>query len=246
MKLSTIISTGLLSLATLTSIQPQVANGGFLPNPRGPPRNDHAHAHPHQNHHQHPVAVRQAQLPKKMDQVETVVPSAVVFHDTNVTTTTNTPPNFNSTTNPIVNGTGGGGGGGSGGAAWPQKPQNITACTAPVYEDTSPLRTHIIRDDCHDLARKVLARAGYWEMAQWTTGAAGGNDGQYVGLVSKGTCQFAVSRRLDMKLLHDQGQGGAHYGNFSSVAAGGAVNNNNNTDVALYVFFPFIYLPLSS
>lgn len=220
MKLTTVFRTGILGLTTVG------AHRDLLPDPHGL-----AHArdlHQQQHHHRgHPVAVRQiVQVHKQqMDQVQTVVPSSVVFHDTNVTTPTAALHNHTTTDS---------NGNGTGATGWPYEADNITACTAPNYQDTSPLRTHIIRDDCKDLLKKVLARAGYWEMAQWTGLPS---NGTYLGLASEGTCQFAVSRILDEKLVHDQGQG-AVYGNAT-------INHNNNasSDVAMYVLFcPLLFV----
>lgn len=249
MKFSTLVRAGVFSLAT-TGIYPQALSnndGGFL---------SKAHATPRDNavHPMGPVTGNQ------MDQMETVVPGTVLFHHTNVSapglvnmTTPTTPTDGNRTAhgNETDTGTGTGTGiiitGGTGNgtmATWPYKADNITACTAPTYENTSPLRTKIIRDDCEALLPKVLAQAGFWELYQWT-GLPG--NGNYTGLLAQGTCQFAVSRIFDEKLVHDQGQrqGGGIYTNASSAMSGGGVVNATN--VAMYVltlFFSFPILPL--
>lgn len=239
MKFSTLVRAGVFSLAT-SAIYPQAltVNGDVLPKTHAAHRgNNHHHVHAYP----HPVAVRQLGPAhrKQMDQIEAVVPGTVQFHPTNVSApglvnNTVTVAHGNETGTGTSNGTGTGNGNVPG--TWPYKADNITACTAPTYENTSPLRTKIVRDDCHDLAKKVLTQAGYWTMYQWT-GLPG--DGNYTGLIAEGTCQFAVSRIFDEKLVHDQGQGAAIFGNVSS-----AMNNNNVTDIAVYVFPTFSIITL--
>lgn len=169
--------------------------------------------------HTHPgavaVAVRQ---PKHHHLVQAAIPALVVFHETNGTL-----------------------GGNS---------SNIAVCTAPTYDNVSPLRTRISRDDCHDLANKVLRRAGYWEMAQWTgvvaTSANDGRDnGTHAGLVSEGTCQFAVARSWDEKLVYDQARDKVFLlaSSSSSLSLGPVINNQTASAVAVYVSLhsPFLF-----
>lgn len=198
MKVTTILRAGLLGLAAVVGAH---HHRDLLPDPHGLAY----------HHRGHPVAVRQVVQAHKhqMDQVQSVVPASVVFHDNNITTNANS------------NGTGNGTDNSTATTDWPYQAGNITACTAPTYQDTSPLRTQIIRNHCKALLKKVLARAGYWEMAQWTGLPS---NGSYLGLAAEGTCQFAVERILDEKLLHDQAQS-AVYGN--------ATMNNASSDVAM-------------
>lgn len=94
--------------------------------------------------------------------------------------------------------------------------ENITACCGIVYDNPSPTRTQIIRDDCLDLARQVQGDAGFYELTRWSTG----EPGQYHALVNSGTCEFGI-QRLE-----------------------GAVGwNQSANDVAVYVSV-FFYYPL--
>lgn len=139
------------------------------------------------------TAVIDPLLRDKTLQSRSLVPANVVFHDT--TTTTTGDGSTNSTGNDGL---------------LPQDPDNISACTGIVYEDTSTDRTEIYRDDCYLLSKKVQASPGFWEMGTWSTVI---DQRTYAPLISEGTCQFAVLR------LHVNAPG------------------SNNSDVAMYVLF---------
>lgn len=85
---------------------------------------------------------------------------------------------------------------------------NITACCGIVYDNPSPARTQIIRDDCLDLARQVQEFAGFYELTRWSAG----EPGQYHAILNRGTCEFGV-QRLD----------------------GVVARNRSTSDVAVYV-----------
>ncbi|KAJ4408196.1 hypothetical protein N0V82_009770 [Gnomoniopsis sp. IMI 355080] len=68
---------------------------------------------------------------------------------------------------------------------------NVTACSQIEYDEVSPARTSVVRDDCADLANQVKASPGFWELYKWSDD----ENGAFRPLVSNGTCEFAVKRR---------------------------------------------------
>lgn len=207
MKLTTVLRAGLLGLATTAD-----ARANLLP--------DLNALTPVVGRHRQVVQAHKQQLA----QVQAVVPSAVVFHETNVTTNI-TDGNNNGTLTVLTNTT----------STGESKPSNVNACTAPTYTDVSPLRTKTIRHHCEHLADKVLARAGYWEMDQWASLPAGG--GAYLGLATEETCQFGIALILNEKLVHEQGSVFGH--NASMVSAAATMTNATINEVAMYVSTPF-------
>lgn len=97
------------------------------------------------------------------------LPEEVVWHQTNIITTNAT------------NGT----------PAFPSIRGNVTACNHIEYDETSPARTSVVREDCADLAEQVQAMPGFWELYKWS----GDKSGSFRPLISNGTCEFAVKRR---------------------------------------------------
>lgn len=97
------------------------------------------------------------------------LPEEVVWHQTDILTgnTTNGTPAF-----PAIRG-------------------NVTACNYIEYDETSPARTSVVREDCADLAEQVKAMPGFWELYKWS----GDKSGSFRPLISNGTCEFAVKRR---------------------------------------------------
>lgn len=97
------------------------------------------------------------------------LPDEVVWHQASIVTlnTTNSKPAF-----PIIG-------------------NNVTACSHIEYDEVSPTRTSVVRDDCADLASHVKATPGFWELYKWSDDS----NGAFRPLVSNGTCEFAVKRR---------------------------------------------------
>lgn len=97
------------------------------------------------------------------------LPEEVVWHQASVVTlnATNGTPAF-----PIIGG-------------------NVTACNDITYDEVSPARTSVVREDCADLAEQVKASPGFWELYKWSDD----KNGAFRPLVSNGTCEFAVKRR---------------------------------------------------
>lgn len=76
------------------------------------------------------------------------------------------------------------------GTAHPMGNGNVTACQQPTYDDPSPMRTSILREDCEDLALQLQASSGFWELSKWAPSELG----LFKALASFGTCEFAVQR----------------------------------------------------
>lgn len=76
------------------------------------------------------------------------------------------------------------------GTAHPMGNGNITACHQQSYDDPSPMRTSILRDDCKDLALQLQATSGFWELNKWAPSKLG----LFKALCNFGTCEFAVQR----------------------------------------------------
>lgn len=97
------------------------------------------------------------------------IPEDIVWHQTNLVT---------------VNAT-------NGSPAFPMVGGNVTACTHVTYDEVSPARTSVVREDCADLAEQVKSTPGFWELCNWSDDKSG----DFRALVSNGTCEFAVKRR---------------------------------------------------
>ncbi|CAN8095956.1 unnamed protein product [Discula destructiva] len=119
------------------------------------------------------VILAAASPPRSTHAVEVLsyLPDKVVWHATNAITADSTlessPGAF-----PIIGG-------------------NVTACSSVVYDQVSPARTSVVRDDCADLAEQVKTASGFWELFKWSHDASD----EFDPLVSNGTCEFAVKRR---------------------------------------------------
>ncbi|KAF3771165.1 hypothetical protein M406DRAFT_67491 [Cryphonectria parasitica EP155] len=71
---------------------------------------------------------------------------------------------------------------------------SITACGHNVsYDDVSPSRTTIIREDCLSLVHQLNAVPGFWELSRWRE-EDNDSSSNFTSLASNGTCEFAVQR----------------------------------------------------
>ncbi|PSR87120.1 hypothetical protein BD289DRAFT_244223 [Coniella lustricola] len=71
----------------------------------------------------------------------------------------------------------------------PSADGNVTVCGNFVYDDVSPSRTTIYREDCYALLTELQASPGFWSLWKWRKG-----DTAWRGLASSGSCEVAVQR----------------------------------------------------